>query len=240
MSLNYDLIPWDSKVIGKNVLEINNDFDLDNDEYNKTEAKIVSEYSPFMIFCKVPIHDIVRIHYLEEAGFRFMETQFHIVRKIQEKFSIKSDIECSPYQEGDLPKIIEIAKTTFDTDRYSIDPYIGREIAGQRYANWILNSINNKENILLKYSLENEIIGFHLIKVSGKIAHALLGGVREDYKSSGAGVFINLLLNNYLYSMGLKSIDTYISAANIGIFNIDIYMQYKIKDVTAVLRKVFL
>ena len=71
MSLTYSLIPWDSKVLGKNVLEISNDFDLDKDEYNNTEEKIISEHSPFMIFCKVPIHDIGRIHYLEESDLDY-------------------------------------------------------------------------------------------------------------------------------------------------------------------------
>ena len=240
MNFNYSIIPWDTKVIGKNVIEINNSFDIDKKVYNEFEANLSLLHSPYMLFCKVPINDINRIHFLEEYGYRYIETQFHILKRIQEKYKIHLGIEYSPIEDKDLASILDIAKTTFDTDRYSIDPFIGKTLAGERYSNWILDSINNEKYQLFKYISDNDIVGFHFIKVEDEKAFGLLGGVKQEYKSTGIGFYINLMFNNLLYDKGIKTLDTHISAANMDIFNIDIYMQYKIKDVMVVLRKIFI
>lgn len=238
LGIKYNLISWDTKLFNQPVYEIL-EFDEDQPEFDRFEKELFREKSPYMVFSKIIIRNIGKIHFLEQNGFSYIETQFHITKKITQPYEIKIKLESSLVLEEELPLITEIARTSFTTDRYSIDPNIGHEISGQRYQNWILDSFNKDDFLLYKYILDKEIIGFTLMKIENKKAYGLLGGVKPDLKGSGLGLYMNLSSLNMLYNRGIRLIDTYISAANIDIFNIDIFIQYQIKDVKVVLRKIY-
>lgn len=207
--------------------------------FQRWEDKFVEENLPYMIFCKINSDNIKKIHFLESVGFNYIETQFHMAKRLKELYEMRRKIQYSLADDKDICKILNIAYTIFDTDRYSIDPYIGKDISGKRYVNWIMSSLGEENYYLYKYTYDNDIVGFHMIKLENKKAYALLGGVNPDYKGIGIGLEISLLLNNILYSLGIKEIDTHISAINTNIFNIYMFMKYQIKDVKTVLRKIY-
>ena len=242
MPFEYKAIPWDSVLFGKPVLEI-----LNSSEYRENlqlsfrdmEQQLVEQNQPFMIFTKIPATNIKKIHIFEQNGFEYIETQFHIVKKISRLYEINFDLFYDRVNQTDLPQILNIARKSFDTDRYSIDPYIGKEKSGERYSNWVNNSFRDPNYLIYKYTYDREIVGFHMLEIKEKTAYALLGGVNPHCKGTGLGLYINLMFNNILYHQGTSYIDTHISAINLDIFNIDIYMEYKIKDVQIVLRKIY-
>ena len=192
------LLPWDSELFKRNILEISELIECKADVFNKLELKYSEDYDPFMVFVKVNGEDISKIHFLEQMGFRYIETQFHIQKRLTHKYDLNVPIKIDLAREIDLVEILKIAKTTFDTDRYYIDPDFDKNISGSRYFNWINNNWYKENYFLYKFELYSNIVGFAFVQQQDKIVYYLLGGVSQENKGLGIGLQMNLCLSNYL------------------------------------------
>lgn len=240
------LVDWDTKLFSKNVFEIQ-----DNDYFDRVELKEIDNscYSDeaFMSFIKVNNHDLEKIHYLEELGFNYMESQYEIKKTLTapykvspfSKHCILQILEYSDKQT--IEKIENIITTTFDTDRYYLDPQLDKKYSGLRYRNWFLNSFNDQDFSMYYYisKKQDEIIGFYMVKHESKGTYLALGGISNDFKGYGffAGFLIDYL--NYAFSQGLKNFYSSISSHNLDILNIYIYLGFSVVDEKIVMRKIY-
>ena len=111
----------DSDVYGKNFLEIK-DFSADRD-FNKFELEYIQEFSPFYVFCKLPIESISNIQTLGRLGFEFIELQIREQANLRKQFPTFKPYKLEEVTlEKDLESILEIAANTFEHDRFSVDP----------------------------------------------------------------------------------------------------------------------
>lgn len=150
MHMEKHLIEWDTKLFNRNVFEIQNTKYLDKNELNEID-KSCSIEDAFMSYIKLNNWELEKIHYLEGLGFNYMESQYKL-RKVLTK-----EYPSSPLARHCLLKrldysdkktiraIEEIITTTFDTDRYYLDPKLNKEYSGLRYKNWFLNSLQDKQ-----------------------------------------------------------------------------------------------
>jgi RimJ/RimL family protein N-acetyltransferase len=97
-----------------------------------------------------------------------------------------------PAQAGDLPGMMAIARNTFATDRFHLDPNLPAKKSGERYARWIENSFANGDVLC---ALENKaggrIIGVASARVESKTTYRiLLAGLDKAYHNTGAGIFL--------------------------------------------------
>src|SRR6201999_3058271 len=140
--------------------------------------------------CKGPVEDISSIHSLEKNGFSFIEFQIREVAKLKNTFK---PFPFEPYKfepvtnEDDLKEILSIASTTFEHDRFSIDPLISKSFSAERYKKYILKSFEAKDEFVYKFynSTTQEILGFKTHKIISETeALMFLGGVVNKYKKS--------------------------------------------------------
>jgi len=240
------LVEWDTKLFNKNVFEIQN-----TDYFNQNELKEIDEscYSDnaFMSFIKLNNRDFEKIHYLEELDFRYMESQYKLKKRLTKAYknsplSRHCLLQRLDYSdEKTIEKIEEIITTTFDTDRYYLDPKLDKNYSGLRYNNWFLNSFNDD-----KYSTDvyiskksGDIIGFQMVKKESDEIYLMLGGVSKEYK--GYGFIASLLIDyfNYIFSYGIKTVYSSISSHNLEVFNIYMYLGFSLIDEKIVMRKIY-
>ena len=68
--MDFKIVPWDSKIFKKDVYEIIGDFSEDGlKEFERENSNL------FMIFTKIDVSDVRKIHSFEKNGFNFIETQ---------------------------------------------------------------------------------------------------------------------------------------------------------------------
>ena len=83
------LVDWDTKLFSKNVFEIQN-----NDYFDRAELKDIDNscYSDgaFMSFIKVSNLDLEKIHYLEELGFNYMESQYEVKKTLTAPYKVST------------------------------------------------------------------------------------------------------------------------------------------------------
>ncbi|TKJ17326.1 hypothetical protein CEE44_02210 [Candidatus Woesearchaeota archaeon B3_Woes] len=240
-----NLIPWDSKILNKKVFEIKYQKGLPLKTLAKLD-KSCEKQDAYYVFIKVDNDDIKTIHYLETLGFNYIEFQLRIEKRLVKPYTLphyknfylkeifKSDVD-------DIKNICKIAKTTFTTDRFYIDPKINKDFSGKRYMNWILNSLEDNTYKIYKYCFKSndEIAAFLMVKKDKDKIYIALGGTNPKFK--GSGIYLSLLIEylNLSYLNKNKNIYTTITALNKDVVDFYNLLEFKIIDRKVVLRKVY-
>lgn len=246
MDKNYCIVPWDTKIMDMNVFQINYVPNLKYIELKTIDNKCSAENAG-LSFIKVPGNDIDTIHALEKLGFNYIESQYEMHNIMKCKYKIPhydklfSISLVENWDTKSLGIICNIAKQTFDTDRYYIDSQVETHVSGERYQNWILDSFNDSNYRLYKYaSLKTgDICSFYLVKKEGDITYLALQGVKPSMKGKGIGLSMLIDFFNYYYEIGNKRFYTIISGINDAALNEHIYLGFKIKTQKIVMRKIY-
>lgn len=192
---------WEKRNFGMDAYEILlNKKDLRNFDEIFKEIKNYNFKNTYVVI-KMPVGNLKVVHTLEDDGYRFLETQLYLVDYFKPKASevkLLSSIHSNIYiYIEEVPKIREewekiiqkITPGTFDTDRVSLDPILGEEIACKRYQNWCRDLFDNPNSIMYIRKINSEICGFgiDLVDKDTGAINGLLGAIFKEYKQMGIG-----------------------------------------------------
>lgn len=241
MNVNY--VPIDSEVLGRSVLSIEA-FDP-NEDFAPFEQAYIERHQPAYVSCKIPLENVAAAHALERQGFHLIECQ------IRSEIDLRRDYDMSafPYEfvkvetEEELAPVLEIAATTFEHDRFSIDPLIERNVSGERYKRYVHRSFEAADEAVYRLyaPADDRTVAFKTHRyLPGDQVLLLLGGVHPSYKQLGVGVINTYGELNELRRLGIRSGHTHISAANYPVFNLEIRrLGFRVVTTFAVLRKIY-
>ena len=247
MDILIEFNPWDSNIFNKKIYDITYINDVDFSQLLKNEEKLKSE-NAYMAIVKINHNDLFLVHNLEKLGYNFTECLYEVRKDLFE--IINQSPLCKLFELQTITKrdqkymneIINIAQNTFDKDRYHMDPQIPHELADQRYKNWVINSLEEKDVSIYAYISQKErnVASFLITKKQDKSINLILGGVLPKLK--GYGVFYCMLIDclNTFYKEGNTSVFTKISGSNFEIFNMYMFLNFKINKRTIVMRKIFI
>ena len=225
-------------------LNINDLYDISNIVKHISSDKYKNAY----LIIKMPVSNIKALHFLEDNGFRFMETQFHVkkilkdhdtpkllsrLKNILEQREINKDKK-SWKAVTDL-----MTDSMFYTDRIYLDPKLKKGTSCRRYKNWIMDLVEDSNSHLFVYYYKDIPVGFGLVKIDyeKKIVYDLLEGIFEKYQNNGFGyMMFDLALKNY-QKLGIEKLETCISSNNQSILSLDLMFGYTIEKEEYVLRK---
>jgi hypothetical protein len=229
------LLEIDSRILGQPVIEL---VDVTvHDELRDVDAAYV--------FCKVPIEELSLVHHLESSGFQFVETQFRLSFRLSRRFDVPAGYRFERQRDARrLQQALDIARTTFTDDRWTIDPELPRatHLAGERFAAYVEKSFERTDERLycLLPAESDDVLAIktHRINEDGS-AVMLLGGVHPAYKGAGIGPIASFHEYNALLDEGVTRLTTHVSARNYAILNLEVRsLKYRIEAAFVVLRKV--
>lgn len=171
-------------------------------DFDNTLKKIEEQnFKNAYVVIKMPVGNLKALHKLEDLGYRFLETQFELVQHFEPKLGDyknlieNSDdeitVEILPKDRDEWERIIQkITVGMFDTDRVSLDPFLGEEIACKRYQNWCRDLFKNPNSRLSVRKINGVEFGFALDIFDEKTGSidGVLGGVFTEFKGIGLGV----------------------------------------------------
>ena len=194
------------------------------------------------ITCKLPIENLYLIHAAEVAGFQFVETQFKTVLRLNKSF----DTAKYPYDyiriesPDDLTKVMKIAESTIEHDRFSRDPRIGSKASGLRYRKYLEDSFQRDDDEIwaVRSKSTGQILTFRSHRqLSKDEVNLLIGGVHPDFKDLGLGIISSHFCFNQLRRSGYRRAITHISAANTPIMNLELgHLGFRISQTYIVMR----
>lgn len=191
---------WENRNLGRDAYEVMLDR-KDLKDFDVTLKAIHAQnFTGAYVVVKMPVGDLKALHALEDEGFRFMETQFHVADYFepQETFNEISALPENakrivvPKEKKEWERIIaKITPEMFDTDRISLDPLLGKEVACKRYQNWCRDLFDNPNSWMwvMKVNEKEVSFGLNVRDKEKQIDDGILGGVFAEFKNEGYGVF---------------------------------------------------
>ena len=240
--LKVSIVPIDSEVFGANVVSIDQFCAAD---FARTEAEYVAAHRPVYASCKVPLDRVADIHELQRHGFELVECQIRSSIELRREW----DTSAYPYRfaevtnHADLEPVLEIARTTFVHDRFSVDPRLDKQISGRRYCRYVEQSLEAPNECVYRLfdPTTDRTVAFktHRLLDNGEVLF-LLGGVHPKFQRLGLGVINSYCEFNTLRQKGFVRGYTHISAANHHVFNVEIgKLGFRVLATYAVLRKIY-
>lgn len=234
---------WEKRNLNLNVLEI----EFDNNDKDSSQ-EIQNEFDQYdYIIAKVPIKRIKLLHDLENSKFFFLETQFDLLKKISSANNIPNHLlkisKTTSFRKvtngNQLNWILDnIGIDMFNTDRISLDPLLGVELANERYKNWIINIFNSSNSELFEIIFRENPIGFYIVKDSKSSIRISLGGLYDQFKMLGLGFSLVSAPINLAVSRNKKTIRGKVSSNNFQVLKIYQEYGYFINDIKYVLRRI--
>ena len=191
---------WERRNLGCDAYEITLDRKDLRDTRGVMDTLRAQNFGQAYVVVKMPVGNLEMLHALEDDGFRFMETQFHVIdhftpRETPEQIRAwqqNAHREIVPKKKECWEQVISrITPGMFDTDRVSLDPVLGKEVACLRYQNWCRDLFDNPHAWMwvLKVDGEEVSFGVNVRDEERQVDDGILGGVFERFKGMGYGMF---------------------------------------------------
>lgn len=223
--LKASLVPWDTEVFHYAVAQIEH-IKIFNPEQIDLDYAMFESWRDInqckLISCRLNHAQLNESMFLEEKGFRFIETVLHPKLEGLSQLNISDQgLKIIPADATDLPALRKIAESAFRNERFHIDPRINPRFGDLRYGNWVMNSLAYPRQQLLKI-LDNEtLVAFFLIEVlDGDSVYWHLTAISPEHQGKGYGRRTWLAMLSYHRQNGQTAVMTTISARNIPIMNL--------------------
>ena len=188
---------WERRNLGCEVWEVTLARE-DMADVEKTLAALRDDrFAGAYVCVKMPVGNLKMLHALEDDGFRFLETQLSLMDRFKSDDMMdlcgkaNGRIEFKTVEKDDAAWERVIAKVVpemFDTDRISLDPQLGPEIACTRYRNWMRDLRSDPRSELMVMLLDGKEIAFSIEVVDGNTRHGVLAGNFPEFKNTGYGM----------------------------------------------------
>ena len=236
----------DSRAFGRNVLQIVEPEPAP--DFKDFETGYLAAFTPFYVYVKIPAEGLPLIHYFEDQGFRFMEFQLRMSRRLpRRKFDTAMFDEVLALSalgpDDDLEPTLRLADEVLKVDRVFMDPALPEGPASKRYRLYITNSWKTEDEEVLNFHdrRSGQLVSFHTHKYLGEgLVLTFLGGTARECQGSGLSRGCTLKFFNHWIERGVRRVRTHISLTNYKIME-DEYKgaDYKAEQSFAILRKIY-
>ena len=225
LEMAYCIVPWDAEIFRFPVGQIDRievrDAAAVSQDYMAFEAWLAENDVRF-VSCRLG-HDRLRESmFLEERGFRFVEMVYPLrLGDVHKQEIPDQDIEFCPSDSADLDEIQQIARDAFSTGRLNVDPRLGPDVGGRRYAAWVSNSFKHATQRVYKAVLDGRIAAFFVIEMmANQRMYWHLTAVAPAFQGHGVGKRAWRAMIALNQRQGARVIETTIAARNTAVVNL--------------------
>jgi len=247
-TIQYAIISYDSDYLNNTTVEIEN-FSAPSATAFK-EILVQLQHTLHLkrgdlMFSKIPPIDYLKIQLLHRVGFYYIEQAITLDidlstwRPNDFVFKNNNAYQLIPAEASDKKSIREIARMTFNADRFHLDQHIPKVRADHRFEMWIENSYHSSDAIYKFIDQKKTIIGFFIIHEYPKYTDLRLAGLHPAYVGRGLGKMLYHHMFRILKEKKHNAIKCVISLNNIRVLNVYTYLTHaKFSNPLIVLHKV--
>lgn len=232
---------WEQRNLGRHTAEI---LFAAGDSAGELPTRCFPLYD--YIVAKVPVACLPLVHELEELGFRYLETQFEIVRDLRQPLSpapaVQTLLRRIAVEEvtdaaAQAQVLAQVTPEMFATDRVSLDPLLGPDVGARRYRNWMQDELQSGKATLCELLWGTSRVGFFLLRhLDTTRCFATLAGLYTPYNGRGLGVGVVAKPIEWASARGRHWLVTRNSANNSESFKIHLSCGYTLSDILYLLR----
>lgn len=232
LSLSWSRAPWDEAVCGFPVLQITHiccrgplaatDIAGFNIERDRLGAGLVS--------CRLPHDRLVESMLLEDQGFRFIEMTYAPELELI-NFDIAnahSAVSIAKATEEDLHALLAIAGTSFQNERFKMDPRIDPSISDRRFENWVANSLHHTTQEVFVVRDGSEPVALFITELlKDGTCYWHLNAIAIHYQGQGYGRRVWCAMLEQAKTTGASRVRTSIAARNHRVLNLYARLGFK-------------
>jgi len=234
---------WELRNLGVSSSEITIEL---SDTIDDLKAILFSFKGPEYIVFKVPSGGVEFLKCLTDNGFYFVETlsemqlditDYNIPEKLA-RFDKNLTYKILPSE--DLDSLgYEIKKGIFNTDRIAMDSNFGKDIAANRYFNWIKDEVLKGNNIYEILYKEEPIGFFGLKQIGDRSFDNFLAGLYIEKSNFGFGFSTITKSIEEIKIRNGKYLITHVSSNNISIYRLYIQLGFMVNNHSYCMTKLF-
>ena len=234
--------PWERRNLGVNGVEFY--FDTKDTVDQIETAALLDRIHDYQV-AHLPIGRMDLLRSLAKGGFDFVETKFALSADLKTlslpraflKYEDLLAYHPAGTQEMELI-CSEIKKGIFDTDKISLDPVFGKELAGKRYALWTADNVEKGTGKAYIVEYRGNNIGFFITKeVTEKVADSFLAALFSNEKYLGLGFSVLFLPMLQAKKEGKRRIITGVSSNNPASLRLHLSLGYEVDNIEYVMVK---
>lgn len=218
-------VPWDAAVFGYPVAQIHTLVLTD-------PMAAMSAYQRFqrwldaagvrIVSCRLAHERLPESMFLEANGFRFIEMVLHpLFTELRVLDLPADDLAIAPAAETDIPALQAIALDAFQHERFHVDPRLAATLGDLRYARWVGNSWNHPQQVLLKITDGERLVGMFIVEYSDSgDVYWHLTAIAPRFQGQGYGLRVWRAMLRRHQTDGHERVTTTISVRNVAVLNL--------------------
>jgi len=225
LQMTWSQSPWDEAICGFPVVQITDIQVLGT--YADTDIqifeKVREDLGAGLVSCRLPHNCLKESMLLEDHGFRFLEMVYSPELDLSD---FKVNPETKPLMvnrasEADMFELLDIARTSFQNERFKMDPRLDPDISDQRFQNWVASSLHHATQDLYVIRDGLRIIAFFVTELlKGGTCYWHLNAVAPNAQGQGYGRRVWLSMLNQAASAGAQRVRSSIAARNHRVLNL--------------------
>jgi len=226
--LSFARVPWDSELLGLDVIEVR----LTEDDLAAAGEALAqwiescAPRQPSIVYLRTDTGKVALGEKLARLCFYPVELTYELSIPLHRLGSVapgwRPRARIRPAVPSDLPSLMAIAGAAFQADRYHLDPHIPASRADARFTSWIAEGMKTGDPIFVYEETRHfEIAGFfHWRSIGEKTVDLSLAAVHPRFQGTGVGVSMYEAVLGECRSGGHEIAITRISAANLDVVNL--------------------
>lgn len=225
LRMTWSQAPWDQLVCGFPVLQITA-MEVQGPNAGENMKIFESERDRLgagMVSCRLPHECLTESMLLEDHGFRFIEMLYAPELDLS---TFNSSDHVAPLavlraREDDLPALLAIASTAFQSERFKMDPRLDPQISAKRYQNWVASSLRHPtQELYVIYDGERRIAFFVTESLNDGTCYWHLNAVAPEVQGQGYGRRAWVSMLNQAAKSGARRVRTSVVARNHRVLNL--------------------
>lgn len=235
LRLDYNLVPWDTEILGFAVAEIRR-IELSNGAGAESDFQAFASWCRKndirLCSCRIPHSHLRESELLQAFGFRFIELNYAPeFIGLSEFHSLENTLKIVPATPGDQQALTEMASEVFQHGRFHQDPRLGSKLGDKRYGIWMQNSFSRHQQYVFKCMDQNKIVAFFVVEYpASDQCHWSLIGLAPEMAGMGLGTRAWTCMLGFNQSQGMKKITTSISSHNTAVLNLYVKLGFRFPE----------
>ncbi|MFL0581110.1 hypothetical protein ACH0B6_00965 [Solibacillus silvestris] len=223
--------PWDEKAFQKKTLEIL-EIHYENegmlfDIFNRINDIVESEKAE-VIYVRYDSSNMAVKRSATKFGYQIVEHSYYVSHPNLKKLALKNTkLKIRDFAKEDEGILKSIVKESFLHGRFHEDPFLGADLAKNRYENWIPQLIEDTNFHIIE--IKGEVAGFFNYVIKDDILDLPLSGLSKQYSGLG-GYMWNDMFSYIQEKEDVKKVKIMISAANIAVLNLYTALGFKVTE----------
>ncbi len=219
-SVEWAEVPWDSALFGFGVYELRPPDTASPRFLEDLRGWLATHLSAprALVFAKLAPERVAVGRHLSAAGFYLVETLFGLRLSMADlRTGSHSGLVAREATAEDLPALRALAQGAYGHDRLHVDPYVPREPADRRMAEWITRALADGDLVLVfERPGPARIEGYiHLRAVTPDTVYLSSGAVLPEYQGSGLGMIVVAESLEIMRERGFRTVRAHTSSNNL-------------------------